>query len=280
MGLDIAGFRALFNSVGYAVQNRYEVRIPTSILANRSTQIYQANAAKLEFSDEATDWIADYFGDDPGAMGLELQAFCEKTELPSYQFQMETQRHYGPLFKIPHMPEYQDITMTFLCDQKMLTRYFFDSWMYMVMDPETNNFNYIDEYALDIDIVQFPDVADNTAANVVASIVNQATNSLSNFVGAVHNGTTQTLTVSPNYLTTLIDAFPIAVAAQELAYDANNTIQKLSVTFTYKYAVPFTGKGSITGRSVRNSVGQGYSTTFSNTITPPTAPEATQPPTP
>ena len=244
MGMDISGFRALVNSAGYAVQNRYDVRIPTLVLANRSAQIFEANSAKLEFSDEATDWINDYFGADPSDMGLELQAYCERTELPSYQFQMQTQRHYGPSFQIPHMPEYKDITMTFMCGDKMLERYFFDSWMYLVMDPTTNNFNYIDEYALDIDILQYPDHAEDASGE----------------------------TVAPNYFTTLIDAFPISIAAQELAYDANNTIQKVQVTFTYKFAVPFSGKGAITGRSIRNA--SGYNTAFTNTVksTPNTAP--------
>lgn len=266
MGLDIAGFRAMMSSAGYAVPNRYDIRIPTLVLANRSQQIFQANSAILEFSDEATDWISDYFGSDPAAMGLELQAYCEKAELPSYQFQMETQRHYGPSFKIPHMPEYQDITMTFLCGQQMLERYFFESWMYMVMDPETNNFNYIDEYALDIDILQYPDVADQSADNTFAT----AGNALIGALGGIGATNAFTLSVSPNYFTTLVDAFPIAIAAQELAYDSNNTLQKLQVTFTYKFAVPFNGKGAVTGRSVRS--GTGYNTTFSNTITPPSPP--------
>ena len=157
--------------------------------------------------------------------------YCDRTELPSYQFQLEQNRHYGPSFKIPHKPEYQDITMTFMCGSEMLERYIFETWMYLVMDPETNNFNYIDEYALDIDIYSYPEQTDRSGG------------------------------YNANYSTTLVEAYPIAINAQELSYEANNTIQKIQVTFTYKYAIPFNGKGSVTGRVLRGS-----KEIFANTI--------------
>jgi hypothetical protein len=220
---------------GLAKPNRYQVYIPAGSLVGKSTAIYNANAAQLEFSDDATDWVSDYYGGDTSGIAWELTALCERSELPSYQFQMETMRHYGPSFKFPHMPEYQDITMTFLCGNSMNERYFFDTWMYMVMDPVTNNFNYIDEYALDIDIVQYKDVATGGG-------------------------------IEPNYFTTLIDAYPIAINTQELGYENNNVAQKIQVTFTYKFAIPFNGKGS-GNRQLR-----GNQQTFSQTITNTTAP--------
>lgn len=162
---------------------------------------------------------------DLGAMALELTTFCDKSELPEYQFQLETARHYGPAFKIPHMPEYQDITMTFMCGNEMWERYFFEAWMYMIMDPYTNDFNYKNEYAVGIDLVQYKERA--TSVN------------LNDYV------------VDYNYRTTLIDAFPVSIGPQELGYDTNNSIQKIQVTFSYKYAVPFNGKGSSTGAKAR-----------------------------
>lgn len=219
----------------FARQNRYDVIIPIGVLKGRSKAIYDSMASLLQFADiEATDWADDYYGLDLQEEAWQLMMYCEHTELPSYQFQMESNRHYGPSFKIPHKPEYQDITMTFMCGSEMLERYIFETWMYLVMDPETNNFNYIDEYALDIDIYSYPEHTDFYGEYV------------------------------PNYSTTLVEAYPIAVNAQELAYDANNTIQKIQVTFTYKYAIPFTGKGSLTGRQLR-----GAKVNFGDTIQPP-----------
>jgi hypothetical protein len=252
-------------SSGFARQNRYQVFIPTTTLAQRSTAIYNANEAVLNYPEDTNDWIETYFDADVQAMGLELAAFCEKTELPSYQFQMETNRHYGPAFKIPHLPEYQDITMTFLCGNEMLARYFFDSWMYLVMDPMTNNFNYIDEYAVDIDIVQYKEKADRQELNAVglgADLLG---------IGGLGQQAFNYV-VDPNYYTTLVDAFPIAVNAQELGYDIDNTVQKVQVTFSYKFAIPFYGKGSVIGRTRRGDEEQ-----FRDTIKPPPPPPPPQP---
>ena len=192
------------------------------------------------------DWMYDYYGGDTGTTtAVELSALCDHTQLPGYQFQLETVRHYGPSFKIPHMPEYQDITMSFMCSAGMWERYFFDAWMFMVMDPVTNNFNYKDEYAVDIILIQYI-----PGGNIAVS--------------------------DQNYWTKLVDAFPVSIQEQEVGYDMNNTIQKVQVTFSYKFAIPYTGKGSSTGTPLR-----GTKATFQQGISiHPTPPPADKPETP
>ena len=203
---------------GLAVQNRYQVLIPTTSLGDNSTKIYnliQANSTGRYSANSRNitfDWMWDFYGGEMPLTAVELTAFCDKTQIPSYQFQMETVRHYGPSFKIPHMPEYQDITMSFLCSGGMWERYFFDAWMYMIMDPITNNFNYKNEYAVDVVIASYipgGDIVDNDR----------------------------------NYITQLIDCFPVSVQEQELGYDMNNSIQRVQVSFSYKYATPFGSAG-------------------------------------
>ena len=255
---NIGEFIAQISSTdGFARQNRYHVVIPTGALAQKSNAIYQANAANLEYTDEATDWMGDFYGEDVADEGRTLCLYCEHTEIPGYQFQMEVNRHYGPVFKIPHLPEYNDITMTFLCGSRgylgMNERYFFDSWMYMIMDPVTNNFNYMRDYALDIDIYSYNERADSVAINftgVADYLAAAGVQTLLTAAGITNNfaaGTRSNLysyTVEPNYVTTLVDAFPIAINAQELGYGINDTVQKVQVTFTYKRAVPYSGLGS------------------------------------
>ena len=233
---------------GFAVQNRYQILIPTSLLAQNSSNIYslvQANSATAGLS---ADWMgsgdAGYYGGDMRNTAIELTAFCDKTQLPGYQFQLETVRHYGPSFKIPHMPEYQDITMQFMCSNSMWERYFFDAWMYMVMDPVTNNFNYKSEYAVPISITSY----------IAGGGINDS---------------------DINYYTQLIDAFPVSITEQELGYDMNNVIQKLQVTFSYKFAVPYTGKTSTTGTPLR-----GQKATFQQGIAIAPAPPPQQQPQP
>ena len=222
--MDVNGFLSQVSTAGgLAKQNRYDVLIPAVLLGTNSSAIF--NAIEAQNPNVTVDWMADWYNVDMGATAIELTAFCEKSELPSYQFQLETVRHYGPSFKIPHMPEYQDTTMTFLCGASMWERYFFDAWMYMVMDPYTNDFNYKNEYSVGIDVIQYYDQATSVDSN-------------------------GQYTIDPNYSTTLVDAFPIAVNAQELGYDNNNSVQKVQVTFSYKYATPY-GKKSTTGAPQR-----------------------------
>jgi len=211
------------DSGGLDRQNRFEVYFNIATLVARSKAIATATQGS---TDGGTDWITDFLAIDMQKEDLVLSAYCEKTELPNYQFSTESHRIYGPQFKIPHMPEYQDVTMTILCGANMYEKYLFDAWMYLIMDPMTNNFNYIGEYALDIDIVSYDE----------------------------HD--------QQNYMTTLIEAYPISVNAMTLASDADNELSRVEVTFTYKTAIPFNGKDGTTNTKLRGS-----RTTLQQTIT-------------
>jgi hypothetical protein len=268
--LSINDFQAQTSaSDGFAKPNRFQVYIHTYNLFDKSAKIAQAQTNMGVSS--GWDWLGnDYFAEDPEATSLELNAYCEKSELPSYQFQLETVRHYGPSFKIPHMPEYQDITMTFMCGSNMWERYFFDAWMYMIMDPVSNDFNYKNEYMTDIDIVQYYERASGIIGDPTSMNAEDADTLGQQFSGDYHhlslagawtdnaaqagrlsNELDLDFVLDTNYYSTLIDAFPVAINAQELAYDMNNTMQKVSVTFSYKFAIPFYGKTGTTGAGVR-----------------------------
>lgn len=222
-------------ALGFANQNRYQVFIPTSVLGANSSTIFSLIQANSETNGISLDWINSFYGGDLNQTAIELTAFCDKASLPGYQFQLETVRHYGPSFKIPHMPEYQDITLRFMCSSFMWERYFFDAWMYMVMDPVTNNFNYKSEYAVDM---------------VITSFTNSSTMTSSTDLG------------DPNYTSRLLDAFPISITEQSLGYDINNSIQTIEVTFSYKFALPFpsSNKSSTTGMGLRGQPGRFHST--------------------
>ncbi len=215
--IDIAG--------GLTRLNRYQVLIYTAPLRQGSTDIFNSLNALSNFSaTDATDWM-EYMEMDLDNEALRLTAFCEKTSLPSYQYQTDTQRIYGPQFKFPHMPEWNDITMSFMMGTDMNEKYFFEAWQYMVMDPVSNNFNYQKEYTCDIDIVTFDDKDE------------------------------------ANYYTSLIDAWPVAVNEINLASDDNNSVAKLQVTFTYKFASWFRGSSKAQGvRGAKERFNSGIST--------------------
>jgi len=215
--LSAASFLANINGAGgsLAHSNRFQVYIPTAVLTASSSAISNAISSTSQFPDtDATDWMYEYA--DGASDYYRLTAFCDKSELPGYQFQTDTQRIYGPAFKFPHMPEWTDVTMSFLCGSDMEEKYFFDAWQYMVMDPESNNFNYRDEYAVDINVVEYDELN-----NV-------------------------------NYVITLVSAYPVSISPVPVSYEDNNSVMKLQVTFTYKYGRQFNGAfGNNSPRGVR-----------------------------
>jgi hypothetical protein len=250
MALNIINLLAQINKAGgLAQQNRYEVYIPTSRIAQASTKIFNAQA-----NADAMDWIADFYAADVNEQGIALLAFCEKTTLPSYQFQTDTQRIYGPAYKFPHLPEFQDITMTFMCGAAMNEKYFFDAWQYLIMDPVTNDFNYLSEYAVDIDIVMYSESSDATNSSWYSDLHKDPSARFSDFISNPIQA----------YVTTLYDAYPVAVNAIDLGYDHDNAYASVQVTFTYKSAFPFDGKGSTSGMGLR-----GKREIFNQTIKPP-----------
>lgn len=207
---------------GVARQNRYTVTIPTSMLLSKANAQFDAQQQNTGTTD-TVNWMKDFLDSDVNELGLRLTAFCDKSELPGYQFQTEAiSGTYGPTFKVPHRQEYPDINMTFMCGADMAERYFFEAWMFMVIDPITHDLNYLSEYAVNIDIAQYQETP----------VDNQ---------------------LHASYVTTLIDAYPISFSTQALDYSATNSIQSLQVTFTYKSAVPFTGKESTTDTARRGT---------------------------
>lgn len=243
MPFDINTFYTIVsNAGGFAKPNRFQVYIPT-------TAIFQASAFIDAAGGSFMDWINDWYGQDQQASYIEFSAFCERSTLPGYNLQVETNRHYGPSFKIPHMAEYQDLTMTFMCGTQMWERTFFEAWMFLIMDPVSYDFNYKSEYSTYISIVTFPEAASGSSVDIGGALATQSLAlSLPTVIAKptnLENFTTYTL--NNNYQSTLIDAFPISISPQEVSYGSTNDIQKIEVTFAYLKAVPFQGVGSTLG---------------------------------
>jgi hypothetical protein len=129
---------------------------------------------------------------------------CEATEFPGRAFNSADIRYYGPSFKLPYQPVYEDINMTFLCREQSLEREFFDDWMELINPTNTFNFNYRDNYSTSIKLFQFadwPEFADDTGPKVT-------------------------------YAFTLEYAYPTIINSQPVTW-ADDQFQRLTVSFTY-----------------------------------------------
>lgn len=126
----------------------------------------------------------------------DLTYLCEATEMPGRRVDTVDLRYYGPNFKMPYQPVYDDLSMIFVCRNDQREREFFDDWMEAINPSDTYNFNYKDEYSTTISLFHFDDEG------------------------------------IPSYAYTIYEAYPIFVNPQPVTWVDDN-YQRLTVNFTY-----------------------------------------------
>jgi hypothetical protein len=127
-----------------------------------------------------------------------LKYRCENAQLPGRTFATTEQKTYGPIEKFPYLTSYNDIDLTFIIEDDMNQKVFFDAWLNYINPQYNNNFRYKSDYSTVITINQY-----------------DVTNELS-------------------YSVDLIDAYPISMNQMDLSW-GDDGYHKLSVTFAYTY---------------------------------------------
>lgn len=123
---------------------------------------------------------------------------CEAAQLPGRTFATLEQKTYGPIEKMPYLNTYTDIDLTFIIDDDMNQKVFFDAWMNYINPLYNNNFRYKGDYSTVLTVNQY-----------------DVTNQLS-------------------YSVNLYDAYPVSVNQMDLDW-SNEAAHKLTVTFAYTY---------------------------------------------
>ena len=123
---------------------------------------------------------------------------CENANLPGRTFATTEQKTYGPIEKYPYLTTYNDIDLTFIVDDDMSQKIFFDGWMNYINPQYNNNLRYKGDYATILTINQY-----------------DVTNQLS-------------------YSVNLYDAYPISINQLDLDWSGDGH-HKLVVTFAYTY---------------------------------------------
>ena len=123
---------------------------------------------------------------------------CEQAEFPGREFVTSDARIYGPMYKVPYMSSYGDVSLTLLCDNNLIQKQLFEVWMSVINTPFSFDFKYRDSYVCDVQITQFNEL-------------NQST-----------------------YVCTLHEAYPVAVAPLQTNW-GDDAFNRLQVTLTYRY---------------------------------------------
>lgn len=133
-----------------------------------------------------------------------INMFCESTTLPTQTIGVKNQRIYGPGYPRPYSTDFggDGIALTFLVDQSMDTKNYFDAWLSMIVDPHQYFVHYQSDYIVPIRISQL----DNQDRVVYSAI--------------------------------LEDAFPRSVQMLEVNNTSQNSVHKLTVNFVYRRWTP------------------------------------------
>ena len=128
-----------------------------------------------------------------------LSMRCEAATLPGRTFATAEQKiGSNPVEKFPYETTYTDVDLTFIVDDDMSQKTFFDAWMNYVNPTFNYNFRYKSDYASIVTITQYD----------------------------VQN--------KPSYSVSLYDAFPISMNQMDLDW-SNDGYHKLTVTMAYTY---------------------------------------------
>jgi len=211
---------------GLAKPSRFEVVLPIPPYVNNfignSIIDRVVNSTLGVFSDITnviTGKIGNTLGMDPvdpqsttsnPAMSRYLALQCEASELPGKSLDTQTQKIYGPSFKVPYrVADANDTALTFLCTNEFYERKLFERWMECMIPSDTNNARFpkgaSSRYMTNIKIIQYDD-----------------------FIKQI-------------FAIELIDAFPVSIAPQALSWTDDN-FHRLTVNFAYqRYKVLYNG---------------------------------------
>ena len=133
-----------------------------------------------------------------------LQYLCESVSLPTKGIASNAQDIYGPPREIPYRETFTEAALSFILDDNFTVKRFFDTWQENIINPETGNVNYWNNFVATINITRL-------------------SNDASNFEIA-----------TDKYKIELREAYPSAVGEIALGHTMGGDVLKLSVTFKYR----------------------------------------------
>jgi len=90
-----------------------------------------------------------------GAMRENIGMMCNKITMPSRDINTQSHITYGPKREMPYAYSYSgEIELTFFGDKFLRQRMFFEQWQKSMINLDTHDMNYYDNYVGSIDILQ------------------------------------------------------------------------------------------------------------------------------
>ena len=138
------------------------------------------------------------------AVNENLQYLCESVSLPTKGIASNAHDVYGPPREIPYRETFTEAALSFIVDDAFTVKRFFDKWQENIINVETGNVNYWNNFVATINITR------------------------------LSNDATSFADASDLYKIQLREAYPSAVGEIALGHTQGGEILRLSVTFKYR----------------------------------------------
>ena len=138
------------------------------------------------------------------AVNENLQYLCESVSLPTKSLASTPHDIYGPPREIPYRETFTEAALSFILDDAFTVKRFFDKWQEKIINVETGNVNYWNNFVATINITR------------------------------LSNDATSFADASNLYKIELREAYPSAVGEIALGHTQGGEILRLSVTFKYR----------------------------------------------
>ena len=133
-----------------------------------------------------------------------FQYLCEAVSLPTKGIASVAHDIYGPPREIPYRETFTEAALSFILDDAFTVKEFFDAWQAKIINPETGNVNYWNNFVATINI-------------------SRLSNDATSFTDA-----------AKTYNIELREVYPSAVGEVALGHTQGGEILRLSVTFKYR----------------------------------------------
>ena len=154
---------------------------------------------------------------------------CDSISIPGRNLRTQMNSNiYGPPHEVVQGVTYAEVQATFYAGSDLAERYFFEQWQKVTYNTRTHNINYYKEYVGSVDIFQLNEQDERM------------------------------------YGVRLEEAFPKTIGEIAYGHGSNNTINKVTVSFSYRKFRNLASEGDLGGE--RKTLEDNLTDIFKNTI--------------
>lgn len=182
----------------------------------------------------------------PARANIRLSVTCETAVLPGKAVATTEERLHGPQRRIPYVTEFpNEFTLGFRVGKDMYEKRVFEEWMEFIVDNNSHDFEYYNNYVQTLDIMQLSDSIDKVRdtgeesgiRGFLGNIVERARTGILTNLGINDYNNKPLIRIGdeiPLYTARIFEVFPVSVQEMPLSHATANEYSRIDVTFAYR----------------------------------------------